>query len=67
MLYFKWMLHTYVNWLALHTGNMIITNVNLILANEQPRKDVRLQGSSLIKPCAKVSRQNESRSDVTLR
>ena len=50
MLYFKWMLHTYVNWLALHTGNMIITIVNLILANEQPRKDVRLQGSSLIKP-----------------
>ena len=53
----------YVNWLALHTGNMIITIVNLIIANEQPRKDVRLQGSC--NPCAKVPRQNESRSDVT--
>ena len=30
-----------------------------IIANEQPREDAR-RGGSLIKPCAKVLRQNES-------
>ena len=42
-----------------------IFNDEVIIANEQPRKDVRLRGSSLIKPCAKVLRQNESQSHVT--
>ena len=36
-----------------------------MIANEQPREDARLRGGSIIKPRAKVPRQNESRSDVT--
>ena len=36
-----------------------------VIANEQPGEDARLLGDSIIKPCAKVPRQNESRSDVT--
>ena len=42
-----------------------IFNDEVIIANDQPREGVRLRGSSLIKPCAKVPRQNESRSHVT--
>ena len=36
-----------------------------VTANEQPRADARLLGGSIIKPCAEVPRENESRSDVT--
>ena len=36
-----------------------------VTANEQPRVDARLLGGSIIKPCAEVPRENESRSDVT--
>ena len=36
-----------------------------LIANEQPREVARLLGGSIIMPCAKVPRQNESRSDVT--
>ena len=39
----------------------------LFIANEQPREYARLRGGSLIKPCAEVPRQNESRVDVTKR
>ena len=35
------------------------------IANEQPHEDARLRGGSIIKPYAKVPRQNESRIDVT--
>ena len=44
---------------------MTSPNRNVIIANEQPREGVRLRGSSLMKPCAKVQRQNESRIDIT--
>ena len=33
------------------------------IANVQPRGDAKLLGGSLIKPCAKVPRQNKSRID----
>ena len=36
-----------------------------LTANEQPGEDVRLPGGSIIKPCGKVPRQNESQSDLT--
>ena len=39
--------------------------INVVITNKQPCEDARLQGGSLIKACAKVPRQNESRSDVT--
>lgn len=35
------------------------------IANEQDLEDARLRGSSVIKPCAKVPKRNEFRSDVT--
>ena len=37
----------------------------LLPTSTEPREDARLRGDSLIKPRAKVPRQNESRSDVT--
>ena len=33
--------------------------------NEQPGEDARLRGGSIIKLCAELPRENESRSDVT--
>ena len=42
-----------------------MVNVKVEIANEQLRDDARLRGGSIIEPCAKVPRQNESRSDVT--
>ena len=36
-----------------------------VIANEQPREDARLRGGSIIRPCAEVPREKESRSDVT--
>ena len=35
------------------------------IANEQDLEDARLRGSSVMKPCAKVPKRNEFRSDVT--
>lgn len=37
----------------------------LFIATSQPRKDARLWRSSLIKPCAKIPKQNESRIKTT--
>ena len=37
----------------------------MVIANEQPREDARLQGGSLIKLGAKVPRQNGSQIYVT--
>ena len=34
-----------------------------VTANEQARQDARLRGGSIIKPCAEVPREKESRSD----
>ena len=36
-----------------------------IIGNERPREDAGLRDGVIIKTCAKVVRQNESRSDVT--
>ena len=35
------------------------------MANKQPREDARMRGGSVIKPRAKVPRQNEFLVDVT--
>ena len=37
----------------------------IIIVNKHPREDARLRGGSIIKPCAKVSGQNESPNEVT--
>ena len=36
-------------------------------ANVQPREDAKLLGGSVIKPCAKVPRQNKSRIDEIIK
>ena len=36
-----------------------------LIANKQLSEDTRLHGGSIIEPCTKVLRQNESQSDVT--
>ena len=43
------------------TSHNLLSSLGSIIENEQRREDARLRGGSLIKPCAKVPRQNESR------
>ena len=45
----------------INTSHNLLSSLGSIIANEQPREDARLRGGGLIKPCAKVPRQNESR------
>ena len=60
------------DWLC-RVGNSASTNQKyypnlgsaLLSTSSLAIKDARLRGGSIIKPCAEVPRENESRSDVT--